>query len=122
MVLTVTNSSTTMDLTSLIAQNGLTVSRVDKASAVDTMDGKTHRAVIATKAKITLKLMPSGSADYESIMALFDENDLTVEYTDPVYGLRYATMYVEERSGALVVHYADGTEYWDPVSITLVEA
>lgn len=122
MVLTVTNSTTTLDITSLIAQNGLTVSRVDKASTVDTMDGVTHRAVIATKAKIDLKLMPTDRIGYNEIMSLFDENNLTVLYSDPVLGDRYATMFVEERSSALVVHYRNGVEYWDPVSIVLMEA
>ena len=122
MVLTVSNSSTTMDLTSMIQQDGLKVYRTDKASALDTMDGVTHRAVIATKAKIEVKLIPTDADAYNAIMSLFDENGLTVYFSDPVLGNRYATMYVEERSGGLVVHYADGTEYWDPVSITLTEA
>lgn len=122
MTLTVTSGSTSIDLTGMIAQNGLEITRQDICSTITTMDGKTHRGRIATKAVISVTVIPRTYVDYCTLATLLENEYVTVTYTDPVLSNRNATMYVEERSAALLVRYAAGTEYWHKIEFTLREA
>lgn len=122
MILTVSSGSTSIDLTGMIAQEGLSITRQDVCSSITTMDGKIHRGRIATKATLGVTVIPQTYSDYCTLASLLDNEYVTVRYEDPVLGDRYASMYVEERSAALLVHYRSGTEYWHEISFTLKEA
>ena len=110
-----------MDLTGLIQQKGLTVRRQDLESGVTTMDGKTHRGKIVSKTVIEVTCIPMVTADLNELAALLENEYLTVYYTDPASGNRFAQMFVKERPSALLVHYRDGKEYWDGISFKLEE-
>ena len=122
MTLTVSHGLTSVDLTGMIAQGGLSITRQDVCSSIVTMDGKTHRGRIATKAAISVTVIPRTYTDYCTLAAILDNEYVTVQYDDPVLSTRYASMYVEERSAALLVHYPSGTEYWHKISFVLKEA
>lgn len=122
MTLTVSHGMTSIDLTGMIEQGGLSITRQDVCNPIVTMDGKTHRGRIATKAVISVTVIPKTYADYCSLASLLDNEYVTVQFDDPVLSTRYASMYVEERSAALLVHYSPVTEYWHKISFVLKEA
>ena len=121
MTLVISNETDSMDITSLIAQNGLKLSKKDIESGVMTMDGRTHRGKIASKETIEVTCLPMLFADYSELAALLSSEYLGVQYTDPETGNTFTTMCVRERPASLLVHYSNGHEYWSGISFKLEE-
>ena len=121
MVLTISGGSSTLDLTELIRQNGLTIRKQDLESGITTMDGKTHRGKIVSKTVIEVSCIPMLSANLLALMSLLENEYLSVFFTDPAIGNRSAQMFVKERPASLLVHYSNGREYWDGISFRLEE-
>lgn len=113
--------SASLDLEPMVQQAGFGITRSDITHSVQTMDGTTHVGRVASKAQIRLKLMPKSYADLCTLAQILEAQPLTVLYEDPVLGQRYATFHVTERTADLMVHYRDGTEWWDPIEMTLRE-
>ena len=113
--------SSSLDLTTMVQKDGFSITRSDITHSVQTMDGTTHVGKIATKAQIRLKIIPKRYADLCTLSRILEEQPLTLLYEDPVLGQRYTTMHVQERTADLMVHHRDGSEWWDPVELTLRE-
>lgn len=113
--------SVNLDLAPIVQQAGFGITRSDITHSVQTMDGTTHVGRVASKAQLRIKVIPRNHTDISALLQILEDQPLTVLYEDPVLGQRYATFHLVERTADLKVHYRDGSEWWDPVEMTLRE-
>lgn len=109
-----------IDITPYIEQKGIKWTRndLDGSNAGRTMDGIMHRERVTSKVRLDITCLPLRSVDAAVVLnAIFPEY-VEVEYTDPMYGHVYKTMY----SNNTPATYIDTeTDLWEGISFPLIE-
>lgn len=112
-----------VDILPFITQKGIKWQRndLDGENAGRTMDGIMHRSRVASKIRLDITCIPLKSEDAKTILNLIYPEYVTVEYTDPMYGLVTKTMYSNNNPATFMALHSDGTEYWEGISFPLIE-
>ena len=112
------------DLSALIA-HGYTYEREPQyGGQVTTIDGTDYSAKLRDRVRLTVPFLPLTLEQLETVLQLFPQSDPYVLWTyyDPFDGgNRTAQMKYEARQQTLKVHYYNGVEYWEGLTVTLTE-
>ena len=109
-----------VDMLPYIEQKGIKWQRndLDGSNAGRTMDGTMHRERVTTKIRLDITCLPLSSADAAVVLnAIFPEY-VEVEYTDPMYGHVYKTMY-SNNTPATYINTV--TDLWEGITFPLIE-
>lgn len=96
-------------------------SDLDDPESGRTLDGMMQRGRVATKIRLDIKCHPLKASDVQTLLNLILPEYVTVEYTDPMYGLRECTMYSNNNPATFLLLQKDGTEWWSEISFPLIE-
>lgn len=109
-----------VDMLPYIPQKGIKWQRndLDGSNAGRTMDGTMHRERITSKVRLDITCLPLSSADASVVLnAIFPEY-VEVEYTDPMYGHVYKTMYSNNTPATYI---NTTTDLWEGIAFPLIE-
>lgn len=109
-----------VDMLPYIAQKGIKWQRndLDGSNAGRTMDGTMHRERITSKVRLDITCIPLKSEDAGKVLnAIFPEY-VTVEYTDPMYGVTTKTMYSNNTPATYI---NTNTDCWEGITFPLIE-
>lgn len=112
-----------VDITDYIAFSGVKWSRndVDGPNAGRNILGTMIRDVVATKIRLDITCRPLKAAEFTTLLNLISPESVLVRYEDPLYGIVTKQMYANNHGGNFLMHWENGTEWWDNVSFPLVE-
>lgn len=112
-----------VDMLPYVAHQGIKWQRsdLDSAESGRTLDGLLHRERVASKIRLDITCRPLRSEEASVVLnAIFPEY-LTVEYTDPMYGLVTKQMYANNNPASHMMIQDDGIEWWDGIAFPLIE-
>lgn len=112
-----------VDLLRFVQKKGIKWKLTDKKSknSGETMDGTTHRGRVASKVRLDVTCVPLKSEDSATVLQAIQPEYVSVRYTDPQLGVVTKTMYCESKPATFMSLQDDGTEYWDGITLALVE-
>ena len=112
-----------IDMLPYVAHQGLKWQRndLDSADAGRTMDGVMHRGRVATKIRLDVTCRPLKSEEASIVLNTVYPEYVTVEYTDPMYGLVVKQMYSNNTPASHMMIQADGVEWWQDITFPLIE-
>lgn len=96
-------------------------SDLEDPEAGRTLDGVMWRDRVDSKVRLDIRCHPLKSADVSTILNLILPEYVTVQYTDPMYGLREVIMYSNNNPATFMLLQEDGTEWWSDISFPLIE-
>lgn len=94
---------------------------VDSSDAGRTMDGTMHRGRIAIKRRIDVTCRPLSTEETRTLLNLIRPEYVEVEYTDPMDGVIYATMYSNNVPATVMTIGDDGKPVWKGIKFPLIE-
>lgn len=94
---------------------------IDSEQSGRTMDGQMHRGRVAIKRRLDLTCKPLTTAQTTQLLNLIRPEFVEVEYTDPMDGLIYATMYSNNVPATIMTINEDGTALWKGIKFPLIE-
>lgn len=119
MVLSINN----VDITPYIAFKGVKWQRndIEAPNTGRTMDGTMMRGRVSSKIRLDITCRPLTASELSIVLNLIYPQFVEVRYTDPMYGIRYATMYSNNNPASYLIRKPDGKEYWDGITFPLIE-
>lgn len=119
MVLTINGTS----ILPYVAQEGVKWQRadLDAPDSGRTLDGIMHRGRVATKIRLDIVCRPLRSWEASTVLNLILPEFVTVQYTDPMYGLTTKTMYSNNNPAQFLMIDEDDTEWWAGITFPLIE-
>ena len=119
-----TSNTTWVDITPMIAWQGLTFSRndVDAPDAGRTMDGTMHRGRVASKEKMEIKIVQLTRAQVSALETLLFPETIQVRVTPypRTNAAHTMTMYSNNVKATYIIHRANGEDL-QSLSFPLVE-
>lgn len=112
------------DITPYIANQGIKWQRsdVDSPDAGRTLDGKLHRARVATKIRLDITCRPLMSFEARIVLNAIQAEWVTVSYDDPMLGYREnIKMYANNNPATYLMKTTGGTEWWKGITFPLIE-
>ena len=109
-----------VDMLPFIKQKGIKWTRndLDGPDAGRTMDGTMHRERVTSKVRLDITCIPLTSDQAAVVLNAIYPEYITVEYTDPMYGLITRTMYSNNNPAT----YIDtSTDLWEGIAFPLIE-
>jgi hypothetical protein len=109
-----------LDILPYIEQKGIKWTRndLDGSNAGRTMDGIMHRERVSSKIRLDITCLPLKSEDASLVLNAIYPEYVEVEYTDPMYGHVYKTMYSNNNPAT----YIDTkTDLWEGIVFPLIE-
>lgn len=94
---------------------------VDSDQAGRTMDATMIRGRIAIKRRLDITCRPLSTAEAKTLLNLIKPEFVEVEYTDPMDGRIYATMYSNNVPATVMYIDEDGNARWKGISFPLIE-
>ena len=113
-----------VDITDLIAFNGWERQRndVDSPDAGRTLDGRMHRARVATKMRFNVTCRPLLSGELSTLESLIMPEYVTVKVIgDPYFGTWEKLCYVNNTSAKYLIRKKDGRQYWGGITFPIIE-
>jgi hypothetical protein len=109
-----------LDITPYIEQKGIKWTRndLDGSNAGRTMDGIMHRERIGSKVRLDITCLPLKSEDAAIVLNAIYPEYVEVEYTDPMYGRVFKTMYSNNTPATFIDTV---TDLWEGISFPLIE-
>ena len=109
-----------VDLLPYVKEKGIKWQRndLDGSTAGRTMDGVMHRERVTSKIRLDITCTPLSSEDAQTVLSAILPEYVEVEYTDPLYGLVYKTMY-SNNTPAIYVNTT--TDMWEGITFPLIE-
>lgn len=106
-----------------VAHQGIKWQRndLDSADAGRTLDGKMHRGRVASKVRMDITCRPLKTEETRVVLQAIFPEYITVEYTDPMYGLVTKQMYSNNNPATHMMLQENGTEWWHDISFPLIE-
>lgn len=111
------------DLTPYIAYNGIKWKRadVDSNEATRDLQGNLIRSRVATKIRLDITCRPLTQTEARTLLSLIHSEWLTVNYYDPMYGVRRnVQMYANNNPATFLMKQGD-TVFWSGVTFPLIE-
>lgn len=94
---------------------------IDSDQAGRTMDGQMHRGRIAIKKRLDITCKPLTTEQTIQLLNLIRPEFVEVEYTDPMDGLIYATMYSNNVPATIMSINEDGKPIWKGIKFPLIQ-
>lgn len=94
---------------------------VESSEAGRTMDATMHRGRIAIKKRLDITCKPLTTAQTRVLLNLIRPEFVEVEYTDPMDGIIYATMYSNNVPATVMSLDEDGNPVWTGIKFPLIE-
>lgn len=96
---------------------------LDSEETTRTLDGTLRRSRVATKVRWDVPCKPLRTSELETLMALLKPEWVTLEASDPVFGLRTGTFYSNNNSISMSItsKISDDEELWDGLTFPLIE-
>lgn len=112
-----------VDILPFVAQKGVKWQRndLDGQNAGRTMDGTMYRSRVTSKVRLDITCVPLRSEDAAKVLNAIYPEYVSVEYTDPMYGLVTKTMYSNNTPATHMFVQSGGTEYWSGITFPLIE-
>lgn len=112
-----------VDCLPFLDDEGLSWSRndVESSQAGRTMDGTMHRGRIAIKKRLDITCKPLSTEETMILLNLIRPEFVEVEYTDPMDGVIYATMYSNNVPATVMCIGADGNATWKGIKFPLIQ-
>lgn len=112
-----------VDCLPYVDDGGLSWSRndIDSDKAGRTMDGTMHRGRVAMKRRLDINCKPLTTQETMVLLNLIRPEFVEVEYTDPMDGLIYATMYSNNIPATVMTIDNDGNAVWKGIKFPLIE-
>lgn len=112
-----------VDITPYIAFQGVKWSRndIDGPNAGRNIQGDMIRDRVATKIRLDITCRQLKSNEMTTLMNLLLPESVQVAYEDPLYGSVTKTMYANNHGANFLMHWANGTEWWENVTFPLIE-
>lgn len=112
-----------VDILPYVAHQGLKWQRndIDSADAGRTLDGVMQRGRVTTKIRLDITCRPLRSSEAKIVLNAILPQYVTVEYTDPMYGLVSKVMYANNNPASHMLVQDDGTEWWQDITFPLIE-
>ncbi|MBQ8797233.1 MAG: hypothetical protein IJZ56_03445 [Oscillospiraceae bacterium] len=109
-----------VDMLPYIVEKGIKWQRndLDGDNAGRTMDGTMHRERVSSKIRLDITCLPLSSADAAVVLNAIYPEYVEVEYTDPMYGLVYKTMYSNNTPATYI---NTTTDLWEGITFPLIE-
>lgn len=109
-----------VDMLPYIVEKGIKWQRndLDGDNAGRTMDGTMHRERVTSKIRLDITCLPLSSADAAVVFNAIYPEYVEVEYTDPMYGLVYKTMYSNNTPATYI---NTTTDLWEGIAFPLIE-
>lgn len=106
-----------------VAHQGIKWQRsdLDSTDAGRTLDGTMHRGRVASKIRLDVTCRPLKSDEAKIVLNAIYPEYITVEYTDPMYGLVTKQMYSNNNPASHMLLQEDGTEWWNDITFPLIE-
>lgn len=112
-------------MTDYLPEDGLTVefNDIDSPKSGRTMDGETHRTVIARKRKLGCSFLPVPQSVSSKILLSVKKKFFEVTYLDPEAGIRTTNMYSGTKKITLSRVYVSNSKepMWKGLSFNLIE-
>ena len=112
-----------VDILPFIAHKGLKWTRndIDGPDAGRTMDGLMHRKRVDTKIRLDITCRPLLESETRIVLNAILPEYVTVQYTDPMYGLVTKQMYSNNNPASFLIQKPGGKAYWDGITFPLIE-
>ena len=112
-----------VDILPFIKEDGIQWKRsdLDSPDSGRTLDGVMHRGRVGTKIRLDISCKYLSDTDTHTILNLIYPEYVTVEYEDPLLGLRTCTMYSNNNPAVLKRVDNDGTPVWHGIEFPLIE-
>lgn len=94
---------------------------IDSDQAGRTMDGQMHRGRIAIKKRLDITCKPLTTQQTMTLLNLIRPEFVEVEYTDPMDGVIYATMYSNNVPATIMCINEDGNPVWTGIKFPLIQ-
>ncbi len=112
-------------MTDYVVEDGYTLefNDIDSSKSGRTLDGETHRTVVARKRKLGCAFLPVPQSVSSKILKAVKKKFFTVVYLDAEQGIRTATMYSGTKKITLSRVYKDDSDepLWKGLSFNLIE-
>lgn len=112
-----------VDITTFIEEDGIKWQRndIEAADTGRTLDATMYRGRVAIKIRLDVTCRPLYTAQANVVMQAILPEFVTVEYDDPLFGHRTATMYSNNVPATTATIYPDGDALWQDITFPLVE-
>lgn len=109
-----------VDMLPYVTQKGIKWQRndLDGSNAGRTLDGTMHRERVASKVRMDITCRPLSSDDAAVVLNAIYPEYVEVEYTDPMYGNVFKTMYSNNTPATYINTTAD---LWEGITFPLIE-
>ena len=110
-------------MTPYVAYGGFkwTRSDIDSGESGRTMDGTMMRARVATKIRLDITCRLLKQSEAQIVLNAILPQYVTVQYTDPMYGVVTKTMYANNNPANYRIKKRNGEEYWEGITFPLIE-
>lgn len=112
-----------VDCLPFLDDEGLSWSRndVDSDQAGRTMDATMHRGRIAIKKRLDCTCRPLSQSETQTLLNLIKPEFVEVEFTDPMDGLIYTTMYSNNVPATVMMIDDWGNVIWKGIKFPLIQ-
>lgn len=106
-----------------VAHQGIKWQRndLDSADAGRTMDGVMQRGRVASKIRLDITCRPLRSEEAKIVLNAIYPEYISVEYTDPMYGLVIKQMYSNNNPASHMMVQDNDVEWWHDITFPLIE-
>lgn len=112
-----------VDIIPYIAEGGIKWQRadIDAPNTGRALDSLMYRGRISTKIRLDITCRPLLASELNTVLNLILPEFVTVNYSDPMYGLVTKTMYSNNNPATFLIIRDNGDEMWNGITFPLVE-
>jgi hypothetical protein len=112
-----------VDIIPYIAEGGIKWQRadIDAPNTGRALDALMYRGRISTKIRLDITCRPLLASELNTVLNLILPEFVTVNYSDPMYGLVTKTMYSNNNPATFLMIKDNGDEMWNGITFPLVE-
>ncbi|MCF0174252.1 MAG: hypothetical protein HUJ95_02825 [Bacteroidales bacterium] len=114
MTLTLNN----INVTNLVAQNGIQLETKRDEQTVNTMDGVNHYGLVTTRRGLTVVFTKLTGTEYSTIRSMVNSQYIDVVFTSQAFSIN-KKMHLAGYSLGMLVKISNNDELWDGLSLTL---
>lgn len=112
-----------VDILPYVAHQGIKWQRndLDSPESGRTLDGKMQRGRVSSKIRLDITCRPLRSEEANVVLNAIYPEYISVEYTDPMYGLVTKKMYSNNNPATHMMLQTGNIEWWHDITFPLIE-